>query len=120
MVTSQPIAPAADAPRSIWRRASYVGLRLLVPIPQGKGFRSKAWWIGRRIVYWYLIILVMLAFFQRYLIYQPTRADAIDPELSGLEPSRIEAVSVPTADGLQLNGWLVRAFPTSRDANHNG
>ncbi|HEV3300190.1 MAG TPA: alpha/beta hydrolase [Planctomycetaceae bacterium] len=122
MVTSQPIAPATDAvaPRSIWRRVSYVGLRLLVPIPKGKGFRSKLGWVGRRIVYWYLIILVMLAFFQRYLIYQPTRADVINPELSGLEPGRVEAVSVPTADGLQLNGWLVRALPLSRDANHNG
>src|SRR5580658_2132202 len=112
------MAPAAVvvAPPSFWRRGSSVGLRLLVPIPQGKGFRSKLAWIGRRVVYWYLIILVMLAFFQRYLIYQPTRADAIDPQLSGFEPGRVEAVSVPTADGLQLNGWLVRAFPTSRDA----
>jgi uncharacterized protein len=122
MVTSQPTAPAPDAvaPRSIWRRISYLLLRLCVPVPRGKTFRSKLGWIGRRIVYWYLIILVMLAFFQRYLIYQPTRADAIDPELSGLETGRIEEVHVPTADGLQLNGWFVRAFGTTRDAQHNG
>jgi fermentation-respiration switch protein FrsA (DUF1100 family) len=89
-------------------------------VPKGKTFRSKVWWIGRRIVYWYLIILVMLTFFQRYLIYQPTRADAIDPDVSGLMTGRVEAVRVPTADGLELNGWLVHSLSPSGDANHNG
>jgi len=122
MVTSQPTAPndAAVKPRSIWRRVSDLALRLTVPVPKGKTFRSKAWWIGRRVVYWYLIILVMLAFFQRYLIYQPTRADAIDPEVSGLVTGRVEAIRVPTADGLELNGWLVHALNPSVDTNHNG
>jgi fermentation-respiration switch protein FrsA (DUF1100 family) len=55
----------------------------------------------------------MLALFQRYLIYQPTRAGSIDPELSGLDKSRVENVAVETADGLQLHGWFVRALPTS-------
>src|ERR1700733_10006482 len=102
MATTQPPTPppapaeAPVAPRSIWRRVSYVGLRLLVPVPKGKTYRSKLWWIGRRIVYWYVIILVMLGFFQRYLIYQPTRVAAIDPELSGLAAGRVETVSVPT------------------------
>ena len=123
MHASHPTTPTPEiavARPPVWRRISYLLLRLCVPVPQGKSYRSKAWWIGRRIVAWYFIILVMLAFFQRYLIYQPTRADAIDPQLSGFEPGRVEGVRVPTADGLQLNGWLVRAFPPAPDANHNG
>jgi fermentation-respiration switch protein FrsA (DUF1100 family) len=123
MASSQPAAVPDDncvAPRSIGWKVGSVLLRLCVPVPKGKTTRSKAWWIGRRIALLYLIILFVLAFFQRYLIYQPSRADAIDPHLSGLEPRRIEEVRVPTADGLQLNGWLVRAFPTPRDAQQNG
>jgi fermentation-respiration switch protein FrsA (DUF1100 family) len=98
--------------RGVWHRM----LRLCVPIPKGKTFRSKAWWVGRRIAYWYLIILCMLGFFQRSLIYQPTREAAIDPIAIGLETGRVEKVRVPTADVLQLNGWFVAAFPTP----HNG
>jgi fermentation-respiration switch protein FrsA (DUF1100 family) len=105
-----PTAPA-PASRGIW----YWVLRLCVPVPRGKTFRSKAGWVGRRVVSWYLIILCMLAFFQRSLIYQPTRESAIDPIAIGLEAGRVEKVAVPTADGLQLNGWVVPAFPPPRN-----
>jgi uncharacterized protein len=99
--------------RGIWSRV----LRLCVPIPQGKTLRSKGWWVGRRIAYWYLIILCMIGFFQRSLIYQPTREVAIDPLAIGLEAGRVEKVSVPTSDGLQLNGWFVPAFPVPHRAS---
>ena len=69
--------------------------------------------MGRRIVLWYVIILVMLASFQRRLIYQPTRAETIDPEFSGLGRGRVENVAVDTADGLKLHGWFLRAVPAS-------
>ncbi len=105
------VAPTV-ASRTFWNRV----YRLCVPIPKGKTFRSKMWWTGRRIAYWYLIILLMIGFFQRSLIYQPTRAATIDPLAIELEAGRVEKVSVPTADGLQLNGWFVPAFP----AGHNG
>ena len=116
MTSSQPGGLPDDnpaAPRSIERKIGSVLLGICVPVPRGKTSRSKAWWIGRRIALLYLIILFIFAFFQRDLIYQPSRADAIDPRLSGLEPRRIEAVRVPTADGLQLNGWLVRVVPNA-------
>jgi uncharacterized protein len=100
------------ASRGIWHRV----LRLCVPIPKGKTFPSKVWWVGRRIGLWYLIILCMIGFLQRSLIYQPTRESAIDPLAIGLEAGRVEKVSVLTADGLWLNGWFVPAFPPP----HNG
>jgi fermentation-respiration switch protein FrsA (DUF1100 family) len=55
----------------------------------------------------------MLASFQRRLIYQPTRAETIDPEFSGVGRDRVENVDVDTADGLKLHGWFLRAVPAS-------
>jgi fermentation-respiration switch protein FrsA (DUF1100 family) len=100
------LAPPADR-QGIWHRL----LRLCVPIPKGKTFRSKTWWVVRRVAAWYVIILCMLAFFQRSLIYHPTRESAIDPIAIGLEAGRVEKISVPTVDGLWLSGWRVPAFP---------
>jgi|HubBroStandDraft_6_1064221.scaffolds.fasta_scaffold08019_5 fermentation-respiration switch protein FrsA (DUF1100 family) len=106
------VVPEKRSSRSKWGRVA----RFLVPIPKGNGVRGKAAWVGRRIVLWYVIILVMLALFQRRLIYQPTQADAIDPEFSGLLKGQFEKVAVDTTDGLQLNGWFMRA---AADAGRN-
>jgi uncharacterized protein len=108
---AEPVTVAAPPSRSFRDRL----LRLPVPIPKGRTFRSKAGWVGRRIVYWYLIIVVMLAFFQRSLIYQPTREADIDPVAIGLEAGRVEKITVPTADGLELNGWMLPAFPPPKN-----
>jgi len=106
---NDPVVQSRPSSVPVWGRI----VRFLVPVPQGAGIRAKTAWAGRRIVFWYVIILVMLAFIQRHLIYQPTRADSIDPEFSGLDRGRVENVAVETADGLQLHGWFVRALPTS-------
>lgn len=53
----------------------------------------------------YGAILVLLAFFQRSLIYHPAQVTALpDPsaELPGLD---VETVTVPTEGGLSLQGW---------------
>ncbi len=101
---------------SRWARV----LRLLVPIPKGTGARAKTGWVCRRIVYWYFLILVMLAAFQRYLIYEPSRAETIDPEFYGLGRNRVEDVVVAADDGIALHGWLVRAFPPDAFPKLNG
>ena len=98
-------SPAPTVSPSNWGRAA----RFMIPVPQGKGLRRKAFWVGRRIVLWYVIILVMLALIQRRLIYQPTQADSIDPVFSGLLSAQCEKVTVNTTDGLELRGWYVRA-----------
>lgn len=98
--------------KAVWRTLT----RLTVPIPKGNGVWGKSAWVGRRIVLWYVIILVMLALFQRRLIYQPTRVDSIDAEFSGLAKGRFENVAVETADGLQLHGWFVRAVTATTSA----
>jgi uncharacterized protein len=103
-----PTAPAGPAPQSKWGRIT----RFIVPVPKGIGIRGKSAWVGRRVVLWYLIILVMLAILQRRLIYQPTQADSIDPDYAGLLAGHYEKVAVNTSDGLRLNGWYVRAAAT--------
>lgn len=103
-----PPVPATARLQSRWGRI----IRWIVPIPKGNGLRGKSAWVGRRIVLWYLIILVMLTLFQRRLIYQPTQADAIDPQFSGLLAGQCEKVAVKTTDGLELHGWYLRAAAT--------
>jgi fermentation-respiration switch protein FrsA (DUF1100 family) len=109
-----PVGP--EPPRPRWLRI----LGLIVPIPRGKGIRGKTVWVIRRILLWYVILVVMIATFQRYLIYQPTRVVAINPETSGLAASRVESVTVRTNDGLDLRGWLVRALPSTTFSQSNG
>ncbi len=67
----------------------------------------------------------MLAALQRSLIYQPTRATTIDPELTGLARGRVEEVVATTPDGLRIHGWCVRAMQgaplrSSHPAGGNG
>src|ERR1700722_1430873 len=116
MSESQPLDPQ-PAPVQIvspwkWGRVA----RFVVPVPKGNGIRGKAFWVGRRIVLWYVIILVMLALIQRRLIYQPTQADSIDREFAGLLSGHYETVTVKTTDGLELRGWCVRAATSGAPA----
>jgi fermentation-respiration switch protein FrsA (DUF1100 family) len=105
--SSDQIGPGGPSSRPFWVSIA----RYIVPIPKGKGAWGKAAWVGRRIVLWYVIILVMLATFQRRLIYQPTQADTISPEFGGLLNIPFENVTVDATDGLPLHGWFVRATP---------
>jgi uncharacterized protein len=103
-------------PSSKWSRLA----RFIVPVPKGTGLRGKAFWVGRRIVLWYVIILVMLALIQRRLIYQPTQADSIEPEFAGLLSGHYETVTVNTTDGLELRGWYVHAASPTPTAHVSG
>jgi fermentation-respiration switch protein FrsA (DUF1100 family) len=55
----------------------------------------------------YLIVLFMLAFFQRSLIYLPSRAPRIEAADAGLGTGRVSTVTLDTDDGLRLRGWYV-------------
>lgn len=60
----------------------------------------------------YGFITGMLAFFQRSLIYLPTRG-AVDIAESGLAETALRPVQRPTDDGLTLHGWLILADGTA-------
>lgn len=55
----------------------------------------------------FLLCVAMLAFFQRSLIYMPSRATRIDPQDSRLPSGQVHTVTVTTDDGLELRGWHV-------------
>lgn len=55
----------------------------------------------------YITLCVVLAVFQRSLIYQPTRTTgAITPDMADVDAGPIRTVEVTTDDGLVLHGWL--------------
>ena len=54
-----------------------------------------------------LLCVAMLAFFQRSLIYLPSRDPRIEPQDSGLPDGQVHTITVTTEDGLELRGWHV-------------
>ncbi len=61
----------------------------------------------------YLFVIVMLAFFQRTLIYLPDRTPAIANE-AGFFNGQLREVTRSTRDGLTLHGWFIA--PDGMDA----
>lgn len=55
----------------------------------------------------YLLIVLMLGFLQRSLIYFPLREASVPVEAAGLPPGQVRPVTVTTIDGLKLHGWHV-------------
>jgi hypothetical protein len=55
----------------------------------------------------YLLCVFMLAFFQRSLIYFPSRDARIEPADAGLIDGQVHTVTATTDDGLQLRGWHI-------------
>ena len=55
----------------------------------------------------FLFCVAMLAFFQRSLIYLPSRDPRIEPQDSGLPNGQVHTITVTTEDGLELRGWHV-------------
>ena len=58
----------------------------------------------------YGVICLMLAFFQRKLIYAPTRR-AVSVAESGFAPDRIEEVTLEVAEKVQIHGWYCQCLP---------
>lgn len=57
----------------------------------------------------YLGLVVLLAVFQRSLIYVPRRVPALPLASATLPEAAAEAVTAPTEDGLELHGWWFTA-----------
>jgi uncharacterized protein len=57
-----------------------------------------------------LLLIIMLAWFQRSLIYQPTKTKALAATEAGLSQTVMD-VTVKTHDDLSLHGWLTAAGP---------
>ena len=57
-----------------------------------------------------LLLLIMLAWFQRSLIYHPTKTKPLAAKEAGLSQTVVD-VTVKSHDGLTLHGWLAAAGP---------
>ncbi|REJ90945.1 MAG: alpha/beta hydrolase [Planctomycetota bacterium] len=64
----------------------------------------------------YATIAAMLAFFQRKLIYLPTR-EAVSASDAGFSNGQLHHVEVKVDEGLDLQGWLVLAEGSSSESN---
>ena len=63
-----------------------------------------------------LFCISMFAFFQRSLIYLPSRVARIEPQDSGLAAGRVHTITVTTEDGLELRGWHILPYDiTAKD-----
>ncbi len=89
--------------RTGWQRAR----RWIVPSLGRGSFASKLRAMTLRIVFWYVVIAVTIAFFQRSLIYLPTRTQKILPKHAGLSDGCVHDISSTTHDNLVLHGWHV-------------
>lgn len=73
---------------------------------------SLKWLIGhwsRRVALVLLLMILMLAAFQRSLIYYPHRVDAVVPAEFGWSTDECQPLEVTTTDGLTLHGWRLQA-----------
>lgn len=79
-------------------------------------------WIGRTFVHClvgYVLLIMLVAFLQRQLIYQPRRSDALSISHHQYL-KQTEDLKLVTADGLQLNGWIFNADQPAPVADQNG
>lgn len=80
--------------------------RFVVPaMPRSVGGFAK--WFGLRILVWPVLILAMLGFLQRWLIYHPHREPRIVASQAALPAGQVHDITFTTHDGLELRGWHV-------------
>ncbi len=82
----------------------------ITPVPRP---RSPARRVTRAIAVYvgvpYLVILVLMAVFQRSLIYGPARDQTLNAHPKIIQGARNEPISLTTPDHLELNGWHITA-----------
>ena len=91
--------PAADVPQ---------------PRPKRRKLKRLARCFAVYVLLPYVVIVVILALFQRSLIYQPVCETHVGIERARLPNGQVHPVTVTTHDGLTLNGWHI--LPDGRTA----
>ncbi|MBT4866377.1 MAG: alpha/beta hydrolase [Planctomycetaceae bacterium] len=97
-----------DASASDERHGWWVTIRpWIVPTFGSTGWKQRLRKIALRVVFYYSLIVVAMAVFQRELIYRPGRAERIRATDSSLPTGTIHDVTVTSDDGVVLNGWHI-------------
>lgn len=78
--------------------------------------RSKPWYrwcvkVARRVLVYFLGILLLLSIMQREMLYVPSHVPQLPVSEAGGLPGGGEHVALQTADGLQLHGWHLLPQP---------
>jgi len=60
------------------------------------------------LVSFYVLVLIVLFFFQRNLLYHPSLDNYINKDQTAIQPSDIEEVKIPTRDKIELIGWFYK------------
>ena len=101
--TTNPEKSASDVPHGWWAT-----LRpWIVPTFAATSWKQRLRKIALRVVFYYSLIVVAMAVFQRDLIYRPERAERIRATDSRLPLGTVHDVSVTSEDGVLLNGWHI-------------
>lgn len=66
----------------------------------------------------YVAVIVIFTAFQRRLIYRPEKAASLSAVPERFLPHTAEDIHIRTADGLLLNGWLIRP-PATEDSQNS-
>ena len=61
--------------------------------------RRAARWILLRVLFWYVVIVALIGFFQRSLMYFPGRAERIDPAEAGLPEGAVHDIVISRNGG---------------------
>lgn len=80
------------------------------PAPGKRPPTALLWRCAKSLLRVALLLLIMLAWFQRSLIYHPAKARALPGWGSGL-PQTVLDLTVKSHDGLTLHGWLALSGP---------
>lgn len=79
------------------------------PVPPEGNRWQTAWrgfrWLSVRILGGYVILVSVITFLQRKLIYFPTQTGRLPAAATGLPPGTVHDISFTTHDGLTLHGW---------------
>ena len=95
--------------------------RFIVPSLGTGSWMTRTRRLAVRVFLWYVVIVIVIAFLQRKLIYHPTRSSTrLFAVESRLMRGTVHGIEIETHDGLILNGWhfLPRCEKSaSRDEN---
>jgi alpha-beta hydrolase superfamily lysophospholipase len=66
----------------------------------------------------YVVLCLILFFFQKKFIYMPTHESSLNPQASGFAAQQAREVEARTSDGVTIRGWHIAAHRSTADLAH--
>jgi len=77
-----------------------------------KPVRDFRYWVKRimiDIVIGYVLLIVVLFFYQKKMVYQPSKAETLTTQEAGFAREQARDISAKTKDGLTIKGWHIHS-----------